>query len=76
MNDMKEKKPELSEEVEKYLVQAMNKMAALIGRESDECFRCGRTVSALEQIGRSVYARPCGCRLWQGNVPEAWRVVK
>ena len=50
----------------------LNKMEGFSARDTEECFRCGQTVKRLEKVGRCVYARPCGCRLWQGSVPKAW----
>jgi hypothetical protein len=42
-------------------------------REREDCYTCKEKVESLEQIGRCTYARPCGHRLWQGKVPDAWR---
>lgn len=36
------------------------------------CPHCGARVAQEEKIGRSVYARPCGHRLYQGK-PGAFR---
>lgn len=41
--------------------------------EGDECPQCGEKVESAEQIGRCVYARPCGCRVGQGELPERWK---
>jgi hypothetical protein len=49
------------------------KLNTLLSRESEQCPYCGAHVEALEQVGRSVYAFPCGCRQGQGNVPEVWK---
>jgi hypothetical protein len=51
----------------------LNKMAALMSRESEDCCQCGKHVERMEKVGRCVYARPCNCRLWQGKVPQAWK---
>lgn len=41
---------------------------------NEMCEHCGATIEEMEQMERSVYARPCRCSLWQGDrVPEAWR---
>jgi len=56
-------------QVEMFLV----KLRALDARETEDCIQCGARVERMEQVGRSVYARPCGCRLWQGRVPDAWK---
>lgn len=50
----------------------MQHFTAFQKRETDICPNCDKAVTALEQIGRCVYAEPCGCRLWQGTIPEAW----
>lgn len=42
-------------------------------RKTEACPYCHREVKSMEKIGRCVYAHPCGCRLWQGTVPEAWK---
>jgi len=60
----------------KSTAEMMEKMSNLMQRKIEECFRCGTTVKAMEKIGRCVYARPCGCRLWQGTVPGAWKSRK
>jgi hypothetical protein len=65
--------PKLSREDNRFLAEALTKMAQLMSRKSEMCFHCGRQVQTLEKIGRSVYANPCGCRLWQGTVPDAWK---
>lgn len=55
------------------IIEFLEKLAAFNTRKTDLCIHCGKQVIALEQIGRCTYARPCGCRLWQGKIPEAWR---
>lgn len=45
---------------------------AFTRRETDICPHCGEQATALEQVERCVYVLPCGCRLYQGEVPEAW----
>ena len=52
----------------------MNEIATFERRETENCLACHRHVDRLEQVGRCVYARPCGCRQWQGYVPEVWQV--
>lgn len=63
----------MSEDRDELIRRAVEAFAALIARRSDVCPHCGQHVTALEQVGRSVYARPCGCRQYQGTVPEAWK---
>jgi hypothetical protein len=36
--------------------------------ESNICNECGAPVESEQQVGRCVYARPCGHRLYQGKV--------
>jgi hypothetical protein len=36
--------------------------------ENGLCFVCGEKVSAVEQVGRCIYAKPCGHRQGQGKV--------
>jgi hypothetical protein len=48
-------------------------LGALWARRSETCPYCHAHVDAMQQIGRCVYAQPCGCRLGQAHVPEAWR---
>lgn len=36
----------------------------------ENCVHCGAKVDHLEQVGRCVYARPCGCRQYQGRLPK------
>ena len=52
--------------------KAVKHLLAFQRREITDCPHCGRAVDYIEQVGRSVYTS-CGCRLWQGKVPEAWR---
>lgn len=67
---------DMSPEEEKFVADALTKMAHLMQRKTELCCHCGAQVKAMEQIGRSVYARPCGCRLWQGKVPDVWKPKK
>lgn len=61
--------PEIAEIARRYMIR----LFGFETRESEDCQNCGNHVGQLEQVGRCVYARPCGCRIWQGTVPEAWR---
>lgn len=51
-------------------LQFLERFAKMVSGEGDECVRCGAHVDQLEQVGRCVYARPCGCRQYQGKVPR------
>jgi hypothetical protein len=46
---------------------------AFMQRETEDCPQCHKPVTGLSQVGRCVYARPCGCRVCQGQVPKAWK---
>jgi hypothetical protein len=59
--------------INKEVAEYLTKLAAFNKRETDICIYCGKQVKSLRKVGRCVYASPCGCRVWQGNVPEAWR---
>jgi hypothetical protein len=52
----------------------VDKLAALVSRQTDECATCGQQVEYLVQLDGDVYAQPCKCRLWHGNVPPTWWV--
>lgn len=41
-------------------------------RETENCPHCGKHVDSLRQVSRCVYGS-CGCRMWQGRVPDAWK---
>lgn len=57
---------------EREVTEAVERLNAFGRRETENCPHCGQHVARLQQIGRCVYAQPCGCRIWQGQVPEAW----
>jgi hypothetical protein len=68
--------PYTDEEIEKREseVKAMIQgVAAFQLRDTEDCPQCGGHVTRIEQVSRCVYATPCGCRLWQGTVPDAWK---
>lgn len=60
------------DERDRQVSEALDGMAKLMSRETDVCFQCGKQITAMSQIGRCVYA-DCGCRLWQGTVPNVWK---
>jgi hypothetical protein len=60
-------------EDDRQLSAVLAKMTAFESRTSEDCPHCGVHVDALDQVGRCVYSRPCGCRQWQGRVPKAWQ---
>lgn len=61
------------EEEKRQLAAWFTRFAAFESGESDACPQCGETVESAEEIGRCVYARPCGCRVFQGELPERWK---
>lgn len=65
---MSDIKKEVEQEVEKFL----ENLKLFNDRVDDDCLVCGKKVTQLVKRGRCVYAQPCGCRLWQGQIPGAW----
>ena len=61
--------PEIAAIARKYMLSMMS----FENRETEDCPACDQHVDKLDKIGRCVYARPCGCRIWQGNIPAAWK---
>ncbi|HEY5869937.1 MAG TPA: hypothetical protein VI542_30955 [Candidatus Tectomicrobia bacterium] len=57
--------PQFEAEVEAFIMQ----MKARIAR--NECFQCGTPLTAKRQVGRCIYAEPCGCRQGQGRLVDA-----
>jgi hypothetical protein len=55
-----ERKAELDASVAKYLADLANNI----------CPVCETPVEKKIQVGRCVYAEPCGHRLYQGQLPE------
>jgi hypothetical protein len=58
---------------EKEVNAFVEKLNALNNGDSDKCIHCGAVVTSMRKVGRCVYAKPCDCRLWQGNIPPAWK---
>lgn len=58
--------PEEIEEEERQRNEAVQKW--LEDLENDICPHCGAKIEKRVQVGRCVYARPCGCRLYQGRL--------
>jgi hypothetical protein len=48
----------------------LENFAKMLEGKAETCLRCNQPIDKLEQLGRSVYARPCGCRQYQGKVPK------
>ncbi len=75
MNELR-KPIELSEDEEKQIQEFPKNLADLCAGKSDICIHCHERVHELKQVGRCVYAYPCGCRQYQGTVPERWKPKK
>ncbi len=60
------------DERDRQVSEALEGMAKLMRRETDICFQCGKQITSMQKVGKCVYAS-CGCRLWQGHVPDAWK---
>lgn len=60
-------------EDERQTNEALKKFEALWTRTSEECPNCGAHVERMDQVGKCVYARPCGCRQGQGRLHAAWK---
>lgn len=60
MSEQEEISPEVAEAARAYLTALAE----------GKCPTCGAVVQEEEQVGRCVYARPCGHRLYQGKAPQ------
>jgi hypothetical protein len=59
--------------IEDAVKEALESIVDFQLRRTEACPQCGKYVESVEKIRRCIYARPCGCRLWQGTIPEAWQ---
>lgn len=59
--------PEQEEAAREFLIG----LAGVLKGDNRNCLHCGKEAETLKKHGRSVYAYPCGCRQYQGDVP-AW----
>lgn len=69
----------LSEEEIRAEEERSNQAIAAFLKELNEgktCPHCHRTIEKRYQVGRCVYAKPCGCRQYQGVVSKAERTAK
>lgn len=48
---------------------------ALARTKRGECSDCGTKVTAVRQVGRCVYAEPCGHRVGQGDAKQVAKVL-
>lgn len=62
---------ELAEQ-DRELEQFLARLVLFQSHEIDACPHCDKHVAVLHKVGRCTYG-DCGCRLWQGNIPVAWR---
>lgn len=60
----------LPPESHRIAAEALKKLLAMLQGELATCIHCGAPITELKQVGRSVYASPCGCRQYQGTVPK------
>jgi len=63
------------EEIEarnKFVADFIENLNTFWTRETEDCPQCGKHVTSCEQIGRCIYARPCGCRVSQGRLHPNW----
>lgn len=65
--------PDLTPEQEQDIARFITRLAQFEAGEIEECPHCGATVKSMQKVGRCVYSHPCGCRLWQGEIPPAWQ---
>jgi hypothetical protein len=68
--------PQLTPEDAEFVAAFLDRLSAFAERKTDDCPDCGKKVTQLRKIGRCVYCYPCGCRFWQGDIPDAWRTKK
>lgn len=64
---------DIQHQADEVVIDFIRKLNSLYARHSEICPYCGEHVDALQQVGRCVYTRPCGCRIGQGIVPEVWK---
>lgn len=57
---------------EQRIMDSIHHLNNFTERQTEECPHCKQHVDSLEQVGRCVYANPCGCRVYQGRVPAFW----
>lgn len=69
MSEHRDIPPEVEEAARKFI----SYLARFETGEAVGCPTCDRPVAGMRQVGRCVYLKPCGHRLWQGRIPKAWR---
>lgn len=53
------------------VVDWVTKFSEMLQGNVTTCLHCDQPVDHLEKVGRCVYARPCGCRQYQGRLPQS-----
>lgn len=48
----------------------LSRLARFMDGSEPVCPRCGRPVTDARKVGRCVYGNPCGCRMYQGDLPK------
>lgn len=64
---------DISDDNKKIAADFLRDFVAMLSGEATTCIRCGQPFDKLKQVGRCVYAEPCGCRQYQGKVPKKAR---
>lgn len=65
--------PDLTKEQNDQALDFLTKLSNFASKKTDLCPHCDKKVNQCQKISLSVYLYPCGCRLWTGDVPKAWR---
>lgn len=64
----------MTEEEKQHLIaELLGPIMTFLDRTTEDCPHCGNHATSCEQVGRSIYARPCGCRVVQGHLHENWK---
>jgi hypothetical protein len=66
MTDEKKLDPERLE----IAADVMKALVRMLKGEQDACLHCSAKIGQLYQNGDCVYADPCGCRQYQGTLPN------
>ena len=62
--EWEQEKKEQTQAVKTFLTQMKDREAKGL------CWQCGKALTAKRQVGRCIYAEPCGCRLGQGTLRD------
>lgn len=61
---------DISKEDSEYIVGFLREMLEIISGKTRLCPRCYEPLGTMVKDGECLYGVPCGCRLWQGELPE------